>query len=78
MTRAKFVVSSITQSAGWGKNPHIYTVRLSPVAGGSHENEAFYAATPTGSIELGLVSQAVGKEFAIGQSFYVDFSPSDN
>jgi hypothetical protein len=76
MTRAKFVVNSITQTAGWGKNPRIFTVRLSPVSTGSEENDAFYSSTPTGMIELGLVSEAAGKQFEIGQSFYVDFTPA--
>jgi hypothetical protein len=77
--RAKFVVQTITQSQGWGNNPRIWTVRLVPVAAaGAPENAAFYAATPSGSIDLSLVSESVGKEFAIGQSFYVDFVPADN
>jgi hypothetical protein len=75
MIRAKFIVNSITQTAGWGKNPRIYTVRMSPVSSGSEENDAFYASTPTGMIELGLVSEAAGKQFEIGQCFYVDFTP---
>jgi hypothetical protein len=76
MIRAKFIVNSITQTAGWGKNPRIFTVRMSPVGSGSEENEAFYASTPTGQVELGLVSEATGKEFEIGQCFYVDFTPA--
>lgn len=75
--RAKFVVQTITQSQGWGNNPRIWTVRLVPVAAaGSAENAAFYAATPSGSIDLSLVSESVGKEFEIGQAFYVDFTPA--
>lgn len=79
MTRAKFVVQTITQSAGWGANPRVWTVRLVPVSGaGAPENAAFYAATPTGAIDLGLVAEPVGKGFEIGQSFYVDFTPAGN
>jgi hypothetical protein len=77
--RAKFVVQTITQSQGWGNNPRIWTVRLTPTSGaGAPENAAFYAATPSGSIDLSLVSEAVGKEFSIGQAFYVDFTPAGN
>lgn len=74
--RAKFQVVSISQSAGWGEHKRIFTVRLSPVTGGSDENKAFYAATPSGSIELGTVNADVGDQFAIGQAFYVDFTPA--
>lgn len=74
--RAKFKVQSITQSAGWDvKNPTIYTVRLNPVTGNTPENASFYAATPSGSIDLGMVSAAAGDQFAIGQEFFVDFTP---
>lgn len=77
--RAKFVVQTITQSQGWGNNPRIWTVRLMPVSGaGAPENAAFYASTPSGSIDLSLVSEPVGKEFSIGQAFYVDFTPTSN
>lgn len=75
--RAKFAVQSITQSKGWDvKNPTIYTVRLAPVTGNTPENAAFYAATPTGSIDLGVISADVGGQFAIGQEFFVDFTPA--
>jgi hypothetical protein len=75
--RAKFKVQSITQSAGWDvKNPTIYTVRLNPVNGNTPENAGFYAATPAGQIELGMVSSAAGGQFAIGQEFFVDFTPA--
>lgn len=76
--RAKFKVQSITQSAGWGASPvRVFTVRLTPVVGGSEENKSFYAATPTGSIELGCTNEGVGEQFAIGQDFYVDFTPAE-
>lgn len=75
--RAKFKVQSIMQSAGWGGHNRIFTVRLTPVMGSgpNAENAAFYAATPSGSIELGMTNEAVGEQFAIGQDFYVDFTP---
>lgn len=77
--RAKFTVQTITQTQGWGNHPRIWTVRMIPVSGaGSPENAAFYAATPGGSIDLSLVADPVGQNFAIGQSFYVDFSPVGN
>lgn len=74
--RAKFKVQTITKLQGWGENPVIHSVRLAPVTGGSPENAAFYAATPTGSIELSMVKDAVGMGFDVGQEFYVEFSPA--
>jgi hypothetical protein len=75
--RAKFKVQSVTRSAGWDtKNPTVYTVRLNPVTSNTPENASFYASTPTGSVELGLVSADVGGQFEIGQEFFVDFTPA--
>ncbi len=52
----------------------MHTVRLTPVTADTPENKAFYLATPGGSVELSLVHQSVGEQFAIGQEFYVDFT----
>lgn len=76
VVRAKFKVQSITQSAGWAKHARVFSVRLTPITGeGSPENASFFAATPTGSIELGCTNETVGEQFAIGQEFYIDFTP---
>lgn len=76
--RAKFKVQSITMHAHWavGK-PHIGTAELAPVTGASAENEAFYEATPSGSIKLGTINKAALDQFVIGREFYVDFTPAD-
>lgn len=74
--RAKFKVQSINRQTGWGDFKELQTIRLSPVTSGSDENKAFYAATPSGQIEIGVVPEAVGKQFDIGQEFYVDFTPA--
>jgi hypothetical protein len=52
------------------------TVHLSPVTSGSDENKKFYEATPGGKIELGTVNGEALKQFAIGDEFYVDFTPA--
>lgn len=75
MMRAKFKVHSITESAGWSGHKSMFTVKMNPVTSGSKENEAFYAATPGGSIELSVVSAEIGKQFPIGGEVYVDFAP---
>lgn len=75
--RAKFKVNSITRQAGWNGNKEVHTVKLSPVTGGSEENQKFYAATPGGSIDLSVVNEEVGRQFDIGTEFYVDFTPAE-
>ncbi|OWW18416.1 hypothetical protein [Noviherbaspirillum denitrificans] len=75
--RAKFKVTSITRQEHWDKaKGEIQTVRLAPVTSGSEENAAFYAATPSGQIELATINGEAGKQFGLGQEFYVDFTPA--
>lgn len=61
-----------------------YRVKLAPVYGDKRgsgtpcpENKLFYAATPTGQIELETVSEAAAAAFVPGQAYYVDFTPAD-
>lgn len=72
--RAKFKVTSITRQPGWSGAKEVHTVELVPVVGGSEENMQFYAATPGGSIKLSVVHETVGKQFDLGDEFYVDFT----
>lgn len=58
-------------------------IRLLPVfgtkrGGGSEspENDAFYAATPSGEIKLTVVSAQAAEHFKPGECYYVDFSPA--
>ncbi|MFL6141723.1 MAG: hypothetical protein ACJ72N_07610 [Labedaea sp.] len=77
--RAKFVVQSITLTQGWGENPVIHTVHLAPVlVSQSPENAEIFVGAAHGAIDLSLVAHAVGKDFDIGQAFYVDFTPAGN
>lgn len=76
--RAKFKVTRLSQTQHWDKaKGNIHTVELSPVTGGSKENEAFYAATPGGSIQLGTINDAAAEQFKLGAELYVDFTPAD-
>lgn len=71
-SRAKFKVTSITESEGGLK-----TANLQPVTGGSPENESFYKWTPGGQIQLSVLNPEVAKDFVPGRAFYVDFTPAD-
>lgn len=76
--RAKFKVQSITRHQGWDGSKMVEqsTVRLVPVTSGSDENKAFYAATPSGQIELGVISADTAAKFPIGGEMYADFTPA--
>lgn len=74
--RAKFTVDRIERSKGWNNIAEVQTIVLSPVTGGSPENETFYAATPSGEIKLATVNAAAAKKFDLGAEFYVDFTPA--
>jgi hypothetical protein len=74
--RAKFYVHSITTSKAWNGPGTMGTVHLNPVTSGSDDNKKFYEATPGGKIELGTVNGEALKQFAIGDEFYVDFTPA--
>ena len=69
MIRAKFRVQSV-EPMGDG-----FEIRLSAVTGGSEENDAFYSATPSGSLVLAIVAASVAKMFEVNKEYYLDFNP---
>lgn len=73
--RAKFVVNSITRTL-FGKEEG-QVIKLSPVYSDSPENKEFYKWTPAGSCELGTVNPEAAKQFELGKSYYLDFSPAE-
>lgn len=76
MVRAKFYVSEITRYGSQGKKQENGgTVKLRPVYSDDpkHENKAFWNATPSGEITMGIKSDAL-KDFELGQEYYVDFT----
>ena len=73
--RAKFAVQSISIKKHWEKDKGpISTITLTPVTSGSVENTQFYAATPCGHIELGMVNNEAALAFELGAEYYVDFT----
>lgn len=63
-TRAKFQCQSNESGS----------ITLSPVVGGSDENDAFFNAMPFGSIQLGIVNAPAAAMFVPGHEYYVDFT----
>ena len=79
-TIAKFVVNSITRTLGtvWdasGKmtEKETQTIVLYPVTGGSSENKSFFANTPCGKIELGIVNADAAAIFELNKEYIVTF-----
>ena len=79
--RAKFQVNEISRTKHWvtkddGTHDDLVTIKMTPVTGGSEEDDAFWAATPSGRIELGTVNADAVKELVLGESYYVNFTPA--
>lgn len=71
MVRAKFKCESKTTTESG------ISVKLTPVVGGSEENESFFKWTPFGSLEMGLLNPDTAATFEPGKSYYVDLTPAD-
>lgn len=86
--RAKFRLNSYTTelhqkpgrkedgSPDWSKTTpeEKRTLNLTPVHDEEGENRDFWDATPSGSIQLGVVNPAAWKHFEIGKEYFVDFT----
>lgn len=77
MVRAKFKVQEITRREGWSGIKEIHSIKLAPVCDGSEENKQFFASTPSGHIDLGCANAEATKQFELGKSYYVDFTPAE-
>ena len=70
--RAKFVCTTVSKSLHWdGTKRPLFTANLNAVTSGSDENKSFFAATPSGTIQLGSF---LPEAFEIGKEYYVDFT----
>lgn len=76
MIRAKFKVANKVKEA-WkaSDGTDVFTVTLYPVVGGSSENDAFFAATPGGQLQLSVVREGTADMFDTGDEFFVDLTP---
>ncbi len=73
--RAKFKVVSTKQRQHWDiQKGNLHEIELHPVMSGSPENEAFYAATTGGSMNLVTISDDAGTQFELGAEYYIDFT----
>lgn len=70
--RAKFACNYKSPADSNG----LVNITLSPVYTGSEENRAFFAYTPTGTINLGTVNPAASAQFECGKEYYVTFEPA--
>ena len=71
-TRCKYSCHEVTKRKHWDKaKGHIFTAKFSPVMDGSEENKKFYAATPSGSLEVGTYQQDI---FEVGKDYFIDIS----
>jgi hypothetical protein len=76
MTRAKFRCVSVAKREGWGDNKVVYAAEFNVVGGdGNAENKAFFAASPSGRIELSTIRE---DHFEVGQDYYVEFTQCTN
>jgi len=80
VVRAKFILTEWKNHMGsrpingkWEKCIMTSLV-FEPVAGDTEENKKFWAASPFGKIELGIVNPEAVEELEILKEYYVDFT----
>lgn len=74
-TRCKFLCQSVTKQKKWTQAGEpiqfVYEAKFTAVYGDSPENKAFFDATPTGEIRIGVYKQDV---FEPGKEYYIDIT----
>lgn len=64
---------------GRPEKTELHTIKMSPVSGNNDpeaENSKFWAASPSGSLQLGCVNPEAVKLFTLHGEYYVDFTPA--
>jgi hypothetical protein len=73
--RCKFRCTEVTKREHWNRDKgFIYDAKFQAVSDGSEEDKRFFAATPSGSLVVGTVTEG---HFEPGKSYYVDITPAD-
>jgi hypothetical protein len=75
--RAKFTCTGVEPNGATNSEDKGAAVYLTPVVGGSPENESFYKWTPGGNIMLSTINEAAAAQFERGKEYYVDFTPAE-
>ncbi len=75
MVRCKFECVSVTKRKGWEQHaPILHDAEFQAVYGGSEENAKFFAATPSGKLNIATVIPDV---FEVGKAYYLDITPAE-
>ena len=84
--RAKFKVHSIEATIGsrydTEQEKHVpaevRTIKMQPVYQGAsgEENTRFWAATPSGTLELAGIHLEAAEQFQVSGEYYLDFTPA--
>lgn len=74
--RCKFTCQSVTRRRHYSQTKRaekqfLYEAEFSAVYDGSPENEAFYDATPSGSLKIGTYKEDI---FEVGKDYFIDIS----
>ena len=73
MVRGKFKLDVITNYAG-GTKGFLFTA-VSPADGEIEENAKYHKYTPSGKVEMVIDNPAAQMQFALGEYYYLDFTP---
>lgn len=74
MVRCKFECVSVTKRKGWSGHAVLHDAEFQAVTNGSEENKAFFAATPSGKLNVATVVPDI---FEVGKFYYLDITPID-
>jgi len=66
----KFKCEEVAKRIGYGDTPIVYAAKFHAVMNDNEENLKFFAATPSGNIEVSTIRQ---DHFQVGKEYYVEF-----
>lgn len=71
VVRCKFKCHEVTKRVGWSGYEFLWAAKFSAVTDGSEENKAFFAATPSGQLEVSTIKEDF---FEVGKEYYLDLT----